>query len=161
MQFVQHYRCMYHAVILQYLPCHGCSCNSRNLWLSLASFPGPAQLSVTCSTESWAGPGNEATCLSSYLSIGILWMAAAVQRQCLPQSLCNRVVVLNACTLVVYTVTWTCMSFYSILNSFNAVFLFQLQKVDNKGKYNSLNCNYYIQPIFIPYNYLISQLAQN
>ena len=35
----------------------------------LASFPGPAQLSVTCSTEkrvlqateSWAGPGNEAT----------------------------------------------------------------------------------------------------
>ena len=29
--------------------------------LNLASFPGPAQLSVTCSTESWAGPGNEAT----------------------------------------------------------------------------------------------------
>ena len=32
----------------------------------LTSFPGPAQLSVTCSTvleamESWVGPGNEAT----------------------------------------------------------------------------------------------------
>ena len=32
----------------------------------VASFPGPTQLSVTCSTvlkatESWAGPGNEAT----------------------------------------------------------------------------------------------------
>ena len=26
----------------------------------LASFPGPAQLSVACSTESGAGPGNEA-----------------------------------------------------------------------------------------------------
>ena len=32
---------------------------------SIASFPGPAQLSVACSadqaTESWAGPGNEAS----------------------------------------------------------------------------------------------------
>ena len=41
----------------------------------LASFPGPAQLSVACSTrltvlqatESWAGPGNEAT---AHLSTG-------------------------------------------------------------------------------------------
>ena len=30
-----------------------------SMWL--ASFPGPAQLSVAYSTESWAGPGNEAT----------------------------------------------------------------------------------------------------
>ena len=29
----------------------------------LASFPGPAQLSVTCSTEIWVGPGNEASML--------------------------------------------------------------------------------------------------
>ena len=27
----------------------------------IASFPGPAQLSVAFSTESWAGPGNEAS----------------------------------------------------------------------------------------------------
>ena len=25
----------------------------------LALFPGPAQLSVACSTECWAGPGNK------------------------------------------------------------------------------------------------------
>ena len=32
------------------------------LTVDIASFPGPAQLSVACSaTESWAGPGNEAS----------------------------------------------------------------------------------------------------
>ena len=31
------------------------------LSIGLASYPGPAQLFVTCSTESWAGPGNEAS----------------------------------------------------------------------------------------------------
>ena len=34
-------------------------------WVSrhaIASFPGPAQLSVTCSMESWVGPQNKARC---------------------------------------------------------------------------------------------------
>ena len=32
-----------------------------DLTVSCWEVPGPTQLSVTCSTESWAGPGNEAT----------------------------------------------------------------------------------------------------
>ena len=31
------------------------------LSIGIASYPGPAQLSITCSMESWAGPGNEAS----------------------------------------------------------------------------------------------------
>ena len=34
----------------------------------VASFPGPAQLSVTCRTESWAGSGNEATIYANKFS---------------------------------------------------------------------------------------------
>ena len=37
----------------------------------VASFPGPAQLFVTCSTESWAGPGNEANNLFMTLLIEV------------------------------------------------------------------------------------------
>ena len=40
----------------------------------VASFPGPAQLSVACSTnlkvtESWVGPGNEAISIAQYVTL--------------------------------------------------------------------------------------------
>ena len=45
----------------------------------LASFPGPAKLSVACSTrftvlkatESWAGPGNEASVVCQLLEMSV------------------------------------------------------------------------------------------
>ena len=41
-------------------------------WRWLASFPGSAQLSVACSTKSWAGPGYEARCQFSIGSCSIV-----------------------------------------------------------------------------------------
>ena len=49
----------------------------------LASFPRPAQLSVTCSTESWAGPGNEASMLllkNTILLVSIHYLLCQISR---------------------------------------------------------------------------------
>jgi len=52
---------------------------------TLASFPGPAQLSVACSTilkatESWAGPGNEARRTLQNKTDGTLCLKQAIKK---------------------------------------------------------------------------------
>ena len=48
-----------------------CIATGHCMWIVMAgmvaSFPGPAQLFVACSTETARGPGNEATGMAHYL----------------------------------------------------------------------------------------------
>ena len=56
--FLEYSKSVYHTAREVKRSCHGVQIPCTPI---LGSFPGPAQLSVMQATESWAGPGNEAT----------------------------------------------------------------------------------------------------